>query len=296
MDWCGPCFPAREPGKRGHGLRGFIACLSFMAVAGANAATIRWLTDATPHTIQVDGIAAETLAVLARDHADANAWSRAFVVMAEPAKGFVTEKLSLPPMAGTWRVESGRLLFEPQFPLVHGVRYRAEYRPPGGAPVRSYFELPVARGGRPTEVVHIFPSADTLPENQLKFYVQFSAPMSRGGTYEHVHVRDAAGTVIDLPFLELEEELWDPAMTRLTLLIDPGRIKRGVKPLEDIGPVFEAGQTYSLTIEAACRDGAGQPLRRKFEKTFRIGPADRTPPDPQRWRIDAPKAGTRNPI
>ena len=32
---------------------------------------------------------------------------------------------------------------------------------------------------------------------------------------------------IELPFLEIDEELWDPAMMRLTLFIDPGRIKRG---------------------------------------------------------------------
>jgi hypothetical protein len=85
-------------------------------------------------------------------------------------------------------------------------------------------------------------------------------------------------------------------MTRLTLLIDPGRIKRGVKPLEDIGPVFEAGNAYSLTLESTCRDAAGRPLRAAFQKTFQIGPADRTPPDPRRWKIQAPVAGARAPV
>jgi len=31
-----------------------------------------------------------------------------------------------------------------------------------------------------TIVAQVYPSATVLPENQLKFYVQFSAPMSRG--------------------------------------------------------------------------------------------------------------------
>ena len=86
--------------------------------------------------------------------------------------------------------------------------------------------------------------------------------MSRGGVYEQIRVRDGAGREIELAFLELDEELWDPSMTRLTLLIDPGRIKRGVKPLEDVGPVFEAGRNYSLSVAADCRDAAGRSLRR----------------------------------
>jgi hypothetical protein len=145
-----------------------------------------------------------------------------------------------------------------------------------------------------TVVAQVYPSAAVLPENLLKFYVHFSAPMTRGAAYQNIHLRDASGAVIDLPFLELPEELWDASMTRLTLLIDPGRIKRGVKPLEDIGPVFEAGRRYSLTIETAWRDAAGQPLRERFEKTFQAGPADRTPPATSRWKLRAPAAGGRD--
>jgi hypothetical protein len=217
-------------------------------------------------------------------------------VFAEQKGSAGVENKTFPAMVGAWRVSSGRLRFEPRFPLEHGVRYRAEYRPITGVPVISFFELPEDRVAPSTTVVRIFPSANELPENQLKFYVEFSAPMSRGGTYDCVHLRDETGRIIDLPFLELDEELWDPAMTRLTLLIDPGRIKRGVKPLEDIGPVFEAGKAYTLTLEAACRDAAGRPLRTKFEKRFRIGPADRDPPDPRTWKIISPVAGTRDPL
>src|SRR6185295_11656461 len=84
------------------------------------------------------------------------------------------------------------------------------------------------------------------------------------------------------------------AMTRLTLLIDPGRIKRGVKPLLDVGPVFEAGKNYALTVATTCRDAAGRPLRMAFEKKFRVVAADRTPPDPARWVVTPPAAGTRD--
>lgn len=265
-----------------------------MIVVAGSAETIgiRWLTDATPNAIEVDGIATQDLASLSGQTVDTTLAARTLAVFAEPAKSVATGNVSLPPMAGSWRIVSGRLRFEPRFPLVPGVRYRAELRRPGGAPMVSFFELPLVQRSPSTEVIQVFPSAGVLPENQLKFYVQFSAPMSRGGTYEHVHICDSTGVVIDLPFLELEEELWDPAMTRLTLLIDPGRIKRGVKPLEDVGPVFETGKAYSLTIDAACRDADGQPLRSSFAKHFRIAPADRTPPDPARWKIIPPASGT----
>ena len=72
-----------------------------------------------------------------------------------------------------------------------------------------------------------------LPENLLKFYVHFSAPMSRGNIYDYIRLLNADGKQVELPFLEIDEELWDDSLTRLTLFIDPGRIKRGVLPLEE---------------------------------------------------------------
>ena len=49
-------------------------------------------------------------------------------------------------------------------------------------------------------------------------------------------------------------------------------------------------------LEKTCRDAQGLPLRQAFEKKFRIGAADRTPPDPRRWKIEVPKTGTREPL
>jgi hypothetical protein len=99
-----------------------------------------------------------------------------------------------------------------------------------------------------------------------------------------------------LPFLELDEELWNPAMTRLTLIIDPGRIKRGVRPLEEVGPALEAGKRMRLVIDADWKDAAGKSLGRKFEKAFGVAPPDREPPDPVHWKVAPPQAGTRSPL
>jgi hypothetical protein len=239
----------------------------------------------------VTGLAPAELRRLAGRAPDDPSWSQVLAVYAEQGAA-----AGLPAMAGKWRVAEGRLRFEPQFPPARGVRYRAEYRPADGDPVVSFFELPGHLPPSSTTVVQVYPTADELPENQLKFYVHFSAPMSRGEVYSHIQIRPVGGSPVELAFLELDEELWDPTMTRLTLLIDPGRIKRGVQPLEEVGPVFEAGKSYTLVIGAGCRDAGGRPLLAGFEKQIRIKAPDRVPPDPTRWKISPPAAGTRAPL
>ena len=85
-------------------------------------------------------------------------------------------------------------------------------------------------------------------------------------------------------------------MTRLTIFIDPGRIKRGVLPLENVGPALEAGKRYSLVIDSAWKDGAGRPLKESFQKLFLVGAPDREPPDPSKWKVQLPASGTHNPL
>lgn len=278
-----------------------------LVAAGADAAAsvesaspagvaIHWRTATTPAAVEVVGLPRADSVRVEQQLRTAGDGRDVFPVFAEPADRTAAPRGGWPVMAGTWRVVGDILRFEPRFPLVPGVNYRAEYRPAQGQPLVASHRLPAPDPTPTTSVVQVFPSGDVLPENQLKFYVEFSAPMSRGGTYEHVQLREMGGQPIELPFLELDEELWDLAMTRLTLLIDPGRIKRGVKPLEDIGPVFEAGKTYELTLAAACRDASGRTLREPFTKTFRVGNADRSAPDPRRWTIVAPPAGTVQPL
>lgn len=205
----------------------------------------------------------------------------------------------LPPMLGKYRVEAGALRFEAQFALEPGVTYRAVFLPgklpngSGNSVITATF-TPPPRDLTPTTVVaQIYPSADVLPENLLKFYVHFSAPMRRGNIYEHIRLLDAAGKAVELPFLEIDEELWNHDFTRLTLFIDPGRIKRGVKPLEEIGPSMEVGKSYRLVIDRQWRDGNGAPLKASFEKAFSVTAPDRQPPDHTKWQVQPPTAGSR---
>ncbi len=146
-----------------------------------------------------------------------------------------------------------------------------------------------------TKIAAVYPSADHLPENLLRFYIHFTSPMSRGEAYRHLKLIDTATRKpVRAPFLELEEELWSPDGTRFTLFIDPGRIKRGLTPREMFGPVLEAGKSYCLIIDRGWLDASGNPLQSEFRRTFRAGPPDESMPDPKKWSLAPPRAGTRD--
>src|ERR1041385_2487576 len=269
--------------------------------APAPKVSIRWapdLSDTNKTAVEVSGLGTAAVKKLEQSDWQLPQWKRLFSVYAAPGDGGVDS--SLPPMLGAYSVQPGGLRFEPQFPLEPGVHYRAIFQPgqlPGGsgtgAVISAVFQAPSRRTNQTTVVSHVYPSAGVLPENLLKFYIHFSAPMSRGHIYQHIHLRDDTGKDVELPFLEIDEELWDPTMTRLTLFIDPGRIKRGVRPLEELGPALEEGKRLALVIDPAWKDGTGCPLRETFRKVFKVGRPDREPPDPARWKIQPPKPETR---
>lgn len=243
---------------------------------------------------EVVGLSAADSKLLAKLPDDPSAWQGRFAVYVAAGSAGNDAR---PAMLGRYSIESGRLVFTPRFALEPGVRYRAVFRPIGktgaGTALSKDFKIPAAPKGEPTKVVAIFPSRDRLPENQLKFYLHFSAPMARGEAYEHVRLLDAKGRAVELPFLELGEELWDPGGSRFTLFFDPGRIKRGLRPREEVGPALEEGKTYTLVVDADWHDAAGRPLAGETRKTFSVGAPDDVPPEPSNWKIEVPTSGRR---
>jgi hypothetical protein len=202
----------------------------------------------------------------------------------------------VPSMLGQYHIEGGSLVFAPQFPVQPGVKYRAVARIPGSAPITVLVDVPKPAVKATTLVDRIYPSTNVLPENQLKFYIHFSAPMARGFGYEHITLRDQNGAIVQVPFLELTEELWDPDGRRFTLFFDPGRIKRGLVSQQELGISLQEGKRYTLTIDKGWKDAQGNPLAADFEKEFTVGPADRQPIDLRAWTVREPASGTRNPV
>lgn len=252
-------------------------------------ATIVLTADARGQRVfELHGLSKDELAALAADFA------RHFAVYCllddKPA--------GQPPLAGRYKKVNGGLQFMPLFPLQAGMKYQAAYRPGGeasdAAAVTQSFELPREPDRPPAKLLAIYPTAATLPQNQLKFYLYFSAPMSRGSAYEHVRLLDGDGRAVDLPFLELAEELWNPAGDRLTLLLDPARVKQDLKPRKDAGPVLEVGRRYTLMVGRTWPDARGRPLMDEARKTFQVAEPDEVSPNAHRWRIGVPAAASRS--
>ncbi|MCS6978169.1 MAG: hypothetical protein NZM31_14340, partial [Gemmatales bacterium] len=162
--------------------------------------------------------------------------------------------------------------------------------------IRESFIIPKGSEQSTTRVTAVFPSTDVLPENLLKFYVHFSAPMSRGMAYEHVKLYDVDGREVEMPFLELPEELWDPTGRRLTLLLDPGRIKSELLPRRELGPALQNGRRYALVISDAWLDAEGRKMAESFRKEFTVGPPDTDMPRIAEWKLDIPPASSRKPL
>jgi hypothetical protein len=208
----------------------------------------------------------------------------------------------LQPLAGRFEVEQDAVVFVPRFPFMDGMRYsllveQEEHR--GRVEVGS-IERPQQRQAPATTVIGIYPSAATVPVNLLKLYIYFSAPMSTGFAARAVQVRRwPNGEPLESVFLPTDEtaiELWDRERRRLTLLLDPGRIKRGLVSNREAGYPLVEGESILVVVQTSFPDATGNPLRAGAERRYDVGPPLRTRIEPARWQLAAPAAGTLTPL
>ena len=206
----------------------------------------------------------------------------------------------LPDVSGRHVLLEDELQFIPHFPFERDVRYRATFDPrPFGAVVTAEplvldFLIPTEETAPAlTEVTHIFPSCDLLPENLLRFHVCFSNSMQHGRALEEITLLDSDGQPVADALYRPPVELWDRTMRRLTVLLDPGRIKRWVGPNFALGPPLKADQEYSLEIGSGMIDLCGRPLRERFRKHFRVGDPVRKHISVEHWKIVPPVPGSR---
>jgi hypothetical protein len=251
-----------------------------------------------PAAVEAVGLAPEHLKRLAALPPDQEGPSKILALY------LVTEKGIQPPaMAGKYEVVGQALRFTPRFALRPGSTYRAHFFPPpppgpqaSPALIKREISIPALPPREPTKVTAVYPSGDVLPENQLRFYLHFSAPVRQGEVYSRVKLLGPDGKHDQRAFLEIGEELWDTTGTRLTLLFDPGRQKRGLLPREEFGPVLVSGKKYTLVIDKNWPDADGRPLAADFKKQFTAGAMIEERLDAKTWKVAAPKAGTRDPL
>ena len=199
-------------------------------------------------------------------------------------------------MAGRYEFGADALTFVPRYPLVPGLGYAMVAHAAGSEPQRLAFGLPSDRGEPTTEVLAVYPSGGRLVRNQLKLYLRFSASMREGQAASHVRLEHAdSGEPIESPFVP-EPELWDREHRRLTLLFDPGRLKRGLRPQLEAGYPLQEGVAVRLVVDEGFRDADGNPLQGPFERRYEVEGDLRTRVDPRDWECRLPAAGRTDPL
>jgi hypothetical protein len=272
-------------------LRAALVNLALLMVgcAGGSPARIGLSNAQTPVVVSVKGLDARTMDAVEKLPAEQR--QDVLRVWVAEAGG------DAPAMLGEVGRRGEEIVFTPRYPFVAGMKYRAKFDASvlgkGQGPIETEFAIAAVSQTPVARVAAIYPSGDELPENLLKFYIHFSAPMSRGEAYQRVQLVDQDGKVVREPFLELSEELWNPQMTRFTLFFEPGRVKEGLVPRAEMGPALVKGRSYTLVVDGEWRDGEGRAMVESAKKTFRVVAADHGQPDPSRWLINSPVAGTK---
>lgn len=269
----------------------FVACVLSLTEQVRAQATIKLLTSKSPPRAEIvvtDG-SPEVLHKLSQGQSpQLNQHLQVFVKAA-------VDKGDAPAVLGSVLVKDKILHFEPKYPLEPGVEYQVRYREDLDAPWQTQVVgLPKKQLDPSTTVSEVYPTSGQLPQNLLKFYVYFTSPMTQGEAYEHIELQNANGKRVPFPFLEIAEELWDKSGQRLTLLLDPARVKRGLVPREEDGPILTAGSRYRLVIKSTWPDARGAPLAKGFAKTFTVIAEDFRQPDPATWKIKSPKSKTQD--
>ena len=199
------------------------------------------------------------------------------------------------PVAGRYNHENSVLSFTPAFGFSEGQDYVARVRRARSEELVAFRVVSDAVTAS-AAVTEIYPSSEMLPENTLRFYVHFSVPMRPGVAFDYITLRDASGDVDEAAFMRFKQELWNEGRTRLTVLVDPGRIKRNVATNVELGPALLAGRDYTLAVNAGWPSADGRSVLPAFEKRFTATVPLRDLPGIQEWRVTAPCVGTNEPL
>jgi hypothetical protein len=138
----------------------------------------------------------------------------------------------------------------------------------------------------PEMPIRISPQAKVLPANTLRFYVHFPRSAEAHFDRNQLWLLNEEEQVVRDPFLVLSQELWSLDGCRLTLLMEPGRIKRGLGADPSHDPALVVGRTYSLAVTVL-----GQTAR----QTFRVSDPVLQAINETYWRLVSPTVGSLDP-
>jgi len=200
------------------------------------------------------------------------------------------------PIQGQHIREGNYLIFKPYFPFESGMIYVARTKKNNSHSDYSFHSFQIGKKKKIEEskIISIYPTASQLPENLLRFYIYFNTPMKKGEALKHIQLTDEAGNVDNHTFMEFKQELWSSDDKRLTILFDPGRIKRGVTTNIKEGPALIEGKRYKLSISGTWQDVYGQKLSTKTTKEFEVINAYRHHMKVADWVVNKPRTNNND--
>lgn len=114
--------------------------------------------------------------------------------------------------------------------------------------------------------------------------------------FPEIKLTDDGGNNIEGVLLENRYDLWSRDGRRLTLLLNPGRVKTGIEANEQFGSALEKDQRYKLTVGAGVLSADGCSMTAPFSKSFVATTPDTASPSPMRWEFQTPVSGSRDPL
>ncbi len=211
--------------------------------------------------------------------------------------GEVPSRLDAPKIIGKFKCADSQLIFKPKYGFSSGASYTVFVKSISNVEERFIVKVPEIKLEPSTYIKTVYPTSSKLPMNQLKFYIEFSAPMRLGNAFEHIHLYKMPEMKLEADaFFVTTEEFWSPNKTRLTILFDPGRIKRGVASNLQLGLPLVKGYSYKLIIDSVWLDNNNVKLINGYEKQFEVTSVDRQSPNPETWNITFPKTVNKSPI
>ncbi|MEM9362212.1 MAG: Ig-like domain-containing protein [Bacteroidota bacterium] len=194
---------------------------------------------------------------------------------------------------GTSAHDKGIYTFTPIVAFTPGKTYEIRK---SGKIVGSFTVDRILKEKKP-QLVAIYPSLDTVPQNLLKMYFVFSEPMQHSkSAFDFISVFDTTIQEETKIFLEMQTELWNKERTQLTLWLDPGRIKTDLIPNREKGLPLLQNHTYSIVIDSLWTSAQGLTLSKKYSKTLQVVEKDVQRPNPYSWDIIVPKKESLNPL
>ncbi|MCE6989647.1 Ig-like domain-containing protein [Dyadobacter sp. CY323] len=191
-------------------------------------------------------------------------------------------------MFGDLEKRADSITFTPLIPFTRGLSYEVFE----GEKLLTSFSIPKTESKDAPRLLAVHPANDTVPENLLKIYLQFSQPMQEGKSAYLVTLIRNDGDTIKGAFLDLQPELWNENRTQLTLWLDPGRIKRDLQPNKKLGAPLQKNQGYKIVVSDKWKDTQGSLLARSYSKSFVTTSRDSLSPVPGNWKMNVPNANS----